>query len=264
MPSTLGIVASGVQGFSPLELSPVLWLDASDATTITSSGSPATVSQWNDKSGNGYNVTQATGANQPTTGTRTQNGLNAIDFDGTNDQLRSGAVVTQITTSKALTQFVVVKSDRTSAASEGIVGAQRGNFDYNTGWLQERRTTFLAFSIGKGESSDAAGQYNAARFSNSSTSTMVFTVSVSAAANTKAAYVNTTANTLTSFDNNMASSNFLAAGSANHTINIGGRGSLSGTPFDGFIAELILYDTVLSDTNRQLVWDYLNAKWAIY
>jgi hypothetical protein len=75
----------------PALLSPDLWLDADDATTITASGSPAKVSQWNDKSGNGYNVAQATGAAQPSTGAATQNGRNVLSFDG-NDHLVSGTV----------------------------------------------------------------------------------------------------------------------------------------------------------------------------
>ena len=41
-----------------------LWLDADDASTITLNGS--TVSQWDDKSGNGRNVSQATASDQPT------------------------------------------------------------------------------------------------------------------------------------------------------------------------------------------------------
>ena len=40
-----------------------LWLDAEDAASITLNGT--TVSQWNDKSGNGYNVSNATAATQP-------------------------------------------------------------------------------------------------------------------------------------------------------------------------------------------------------
>lgn len=62
-----------------------LWLDAADASTITNVA--GAVSQWNDKSGNGNNVTQAVGAQQPITGTRTVNGLNGIDFDGSDDNL---------------------------------------------------------------------------------------------------------------------------------------------------------------------------------
>lgn len=51
-------------GFSPRTIPDcALWLDAADSNTIiTATG----VSQWNDKSGNGYNLTQATGASQPT------------------------------------------------------------------------------------------------------------------------------------------------------------------------------------------------------
>jgi hypothetical protein len=40
-----------------------LWLDAADSTSMTVSGS--TVSQWNDKSGNGYNVTQSDAGSRP-------------------------------------------------------------------------------------------------------------------------------------------------------------------------------------------------------
>ena len=81
IPDTSGLVQ---QAFSPLDLSPVLWLDASDTSTITESG--GAVSQWDDKSGNGNDVVQATAALQPTTGTKTLNSLNVIDFqdDGMN------------------------------------------------------------------------------------------------------------------------------------------------------------------------------------
>jgi hypothetical protein len=69
--------------FSPLPL--LLWLDASDTSTITASS--GSVSQWNDKSGNGRHVSQGTSTNRPTTGSTTKNSLNAITFDGTNDRL---------------------------------------------------------------------------------------------------------------------------------------------------------------------------------
>jgi hypothetical protein len=73
-----GVVASAVA--LPIKLGAALWLDAADSATITASG--GSVSQWNDKSGNGRNVTQGTGANQPTTGTATLNSLNVLSFDG--------------------------------------------------------------------------------------------------------------------------------------------------------------------------------------
>ena len=93
--ATRASVTSGgaVALWTPSQLSGLqLWLDASDTTTITeSSGS---VSQWDDKSGNENHVSQGTAVNQPTTGTRTINGLNVLDFDGdmlfTTDSVVSG------------------------------------------------------------------------------------------------------------------------------------------------------------------------------
>jgi len=57
--------------FSPTSITGCrLWMDGADSTTITIATG---VSQWNDKSGNTYNFTQATGSLQPT---RTGNYLN--------------------------------------------------------------------------------------------------------------------------------------------------------------------------------------------
>ena len=86
IPGTSGLVQAA---FSPLDLSPILWLDAADTSTITESG--GAVSQWDDKSGNGNDLVQATAANQPTTGTTTINGLNVISLDG-NDRMESPSV----------------------------------------------------------------------------------------------------------------------------------------------------------------------------
>lgn len=61
------------------------WYDFADTSTITNAGGGA-VSQVTDKSGNGHTISEAT--NRPTTGTRTINGLNVLDYDGSNDQLR--------------------------------------------------------------------------------------------------------------------------------------------------------------------------------
>ena len=62
-----------------------LWLDASDASTITLNGS--TVSQWRDKSGNGRHVAQSNSTKQPTYTLAGQNGLNVITYDGANRSL---------------------------------------------------------------------------------------------------------------------------------------------------------------------------------
>lgn len=66
--------------FRPTQYSGLaLWYDAADTTTITSVSNAA--SQMNDKSGNGLNATQGTGALQPGTGLTTINGRNVLDFN---------------------------------------------------------------------------------------------------------------------------------------------------------------------------------------
>jgi len=57
-----------------------LWLDADDASNITLNGS--NVSQWDDKSGNGRNVSQATAAFQPTYLATGFNGKPTLQTDG--------------------------------------------------------------------------------------------------------------------------------------------------------------------------------------
>lgn len=75
--------------WTPASLSGLyVWWDASDTATITSSG--GAVSQFDDKSGNARHLTQSTGTSKPTTGTRTLNGRNVLDFDGGDILSKSG------------------------------------------------------------------------------------------------------------------------------------------------------------------------------
>jgi hypothetical protein len=72
-------------GFNPKSISGlVAWFDADDTSTFTLSGTA--VSEWRDKSGNGYAVSQPTGNNQPAR-TGTLRGRATVGFDGTNDVL---------------------------------------------------------------------------------------------------------------------------------------------------------------------------------
>jgi hypothetical protein len=68
----------------------VAWYDASDAASITHVG--GAVSQWNDISGNGAHLTQATGANQPTYSATGLGGAQpAITFDGVDNWMETAA-----------------------------------------------------------------------------------------------------------------------------------------------------------------------------
>jgi hypothetical protein len=247
----------GKQTFSPLDLSPALWLDASDTATITASG--GSVSQWNDKSGNGRNVTQGTAAAQPTTGTRTLNGLNVLNFDG-GDGLVSANSFTEFRTNKAVTVAFVVITDRTNAANEGIVSADSGLYDFNTGFVVERSTTNLQYAIGAG-SGGGVSAYSVRRVANTTTTAMLVVTDVSASANTTGMSVNAVAQSLTIIDGTMATSSFLSTGSAAHRIGIGFRPSYGSLHLDGAIAEVIVTASVLTAAQRSGLETYLRNKW---
>ena len=94
--------------FTPTQLAGLTaWFDAADTSTIQQTG--GFVSQWNDKSGNGFNATQATGTNQPKTGINTTNGKNVITFDGTDDSFMVAGALTAISNTD-LTCFVTIRS----------------------------------------------------------------------------------------------------------------------------------------------------------
>jgi hypothetical protein len=104
--------------FSPLDLSPQLWLDAAALSTITESS--GAVSEWRDRSGNGRNVTQATGASQPALITSSLNSLPVVRFDGSADFMDSGS----FTITGQQYRLIVV---RTSASAViPIVGSTTG------------------------------------------------------------------------------------------------------------------------------------------
>ena len=99
--------------WTPALISTALWLDAADASTITTvSGA---VSQWNDKSGNGRNATQTTAGNRPATGTATLNGRNVIRYDATDDFL-SLSNTAGLTSATAFYFFGVRRSSVAAAA----------------------------------------------------------------------------------------------------------------------------------------------------
>ena len=76
-----GITSYVTPPFSPSDLTGLkAWYDAADTATITVSGTAVT--QWNDKSTSGYNLTQGTAVNRPTSGVTTLNSKNVITFDG--------------------------------------------------------------------------------------------------------------------------------------------------------------------------------------
>jgi len=246
----------------PSSLAPVAWFDASDTSTITASS--GAVSQWNDKSGNGYNLSQATGLNQPTTGTRTQNGLNVIDFDGSNDWLRTGNVIAQIVTSKAMSIFWVVKSD-TVAAARAMLSIGRTNWDIATCFaaLQEANSV-LSTGIGIGDGDPNNPKFVAYSHIQATVEPRCYAMTVSGSAGTFDTYVNKHDGIDTVLAGAMPVTSFLTSSSGDLRVTVGARqGTSPGVFWDGWIGEIVIFDRSLSTADRTNIRDYLMAKWAI-
>ena len=109
--------------WTPANITTSLWLDAGDASTITLNST--TVSQWNDKSGNGRNATQGTALQQPTYTSNSQNGYGIISFDGSNDNLDISST-TLITSGNA--NFGVFAAYKAKAATNSY-GSLLANYD---------------------------------------------------------------------------------------------------------------------------------------
>lgn len=201
------------------------WWDASDASSITQSG--GLISQWNDKSGNGRHAT-ASGTTRPTyTGTR--NGRNVVTFDGTGNRMNTTLV-------DSATQTILFVAKATAAIAPGtrrVVSyqAERGFFA-SSGW------NWFSPNAGTGVSPT---DYNVASgVITNDTSMLVYGngVAVSAA-----------------FDPfNAGATTFVIGGENASTVS---------NLFQGEIAEVVVFNSALSNANRARVERYLSLKWGI-
>jgi len=145
-PRLLRPVASG---FTPRNISGlVAWFDADDLSTFTLSGTE--VSEWRDKSGNGYAVTQSDSNNRPAR-TGTVRGRATVDFDGSNDFLitTSGGLATAYSGDKSL--FVLCVGEMHNAAEVAINNV-------GSWWSWGSGSSGTPFFYGRSNASSAVGQ----------------------------------------------------------------------------------------------------------
>jgi hypothetical protein len=234
-------------------LNPVLWLDAADTATITESG--GSVSQWNDKSGNGYIFTQGTGAAQPKTGTRTQNGLNVLDFDG-NDSLISTAAVSAWTFLHDGTKFIVCSvTARDTSGTNGTI-MTTGTAGNGLGFQFRYVSNNVYSHLTRGNNIVCLNDIASGTSTTAVTLTVFSDVSNSTVAERSIIFVNNgNGGQLNSFAGTPSSSNPPAS------LTIGNR-QTNALPLDGFIAELIIVPEVSATLNNLfLLRQYLLAKW---
>jgi hypothetical protein len=237
--------------FTPTDISGLsLWLDASDTTSITESG--GAVSQINDLSGNARHFTQATGADQPTTGSVTIGGLNALSFDGSSDQLKSSSTSLVNASDGTFTLFVVALPDVVNV-TQTIMNADPE--------ASARPPQFLLIA----STASATG----IRISNFAGSLSVVQPSKSSVSSGVASVFSSRLSTSDYFIavNGTRGTALSAAGgatAASKVVSIGRDPVGSpGRPFDGAIGEVIVYAASLSDADMGEVETYLTSKWGL-
>jgi hypothetical protein len=133
------ITGSQKVNWNPSLITTALWLDAADATTVTTvSGA---VSQWNDKSGNARHATQSTAGNRPSYTTAGQNGRNVLTFDGSSDGL---TLASNLSLGTEHSIFVAAKNSATittSTAPQALLCGDTYTFPSTT-------TSELIFGVG--------------------------------------------------------------------------------------------------------------------
>jgi hypothetical protein len=233
MQALLNIIsASRRRTLDPLTLSPALWLDASDASTLydaTSGGNvvapDGAVARWEDKSGNGRHFTQETLDLRPKRTANVQNGLDAIYFSSTRNLVRTGGTLDGTLLRHAIW---ITKTSRSSYVS-----------------LCEPSLTRYWDATAASGSSSAAGITIYERKVNGldvgPTRQNLLTA-------------RGTAFVITSMAAESANANL-----GNVMINYGG-----GFVFDGYMPELMMFTAPISAADRQGLESYLNQKWAIY
>jgi hypothetical protein len=250
-----------------------LWLDASDASTLydaTTGGSLVAadggVARWEDKSGNARHATQGTSANRPARKTAVQGGKDVLRFDGSNDSLSipSSTETFKFLHSADSTVFVVLT--RSTTDNSAIIdncddGSSAVGFSLR--FLDGSGTSdVLVHRIRRGVSATSAlSNVSANGFMPSGWSVLS---SVGRPGNATASNRSSMRlNSGTAVTNN-TDTNAVSTSNAANDLCIGRFvTSPSANTHGGDIAEIIIYNSALSDTDRAAVESYLIAKWVI-
>ncbi len=246
-----------------------LWLDAADSATLfdaTTGGSPVAadggVARWEDKSGNARHFTQSESTKRPQRKTAQQNGLDALLFDGSNDSLTGGDFLDGNVGGK--TAFVVLKRNATGVMHEILTkGTTNGGWVFrltDTNKLNGSSWSDVTFENSTDVSSSGtvtatgytafawrhtAGSFHTQQFFRNGTS--VETASPVEAGDG--------ARTLPNI------SDVMRIGVQRYDGELAAPGDYF--LYNGNIAEIIIYDSALSDTDRAAVESYLISKWGI-
>src|SRR5207249_2462345 len=210
-----------------------LWLKAE--TGVTRQDTNNSVDYWLDQSGNHADASQATAANQPLWVDGAINGRPAVRFDGANDYFVLPNFLNGTTQAEA---FVVLKATvdaPTDAHGLWRVGGAGGDYyPSSDGMIYESFGATTTYVVGNpAQPLDQYHLYNAAGKAGEWTARINGLIQYSTTNNTYGYY---TAPVL---------------------------GAWGSTYFDGAVAEVLIYNRVLSAAERDAVNSYLNSKYAL-
>jgi hypothetical protein len=197
------------------------------------------VSQWDDKSGNGRNFVQATGANQPVTGTNFINGLNTVYFNNKSMTLSDTGALRP----SALTIVMVVETETLSSRKDFFANGNSAAFGSNN-WIVGTNGSALDF-LGRTPASVISG------------GTVVINKPYFLS------WVHTSA-AVSGFSNRVSMFSDVAStvGTDNTTGSFIGRSS-AGSACIAKIGEILFFNRELTRPELESVQTYLQNKWGI-
>ena len=230
--------------WTPDRITTALWLDAADASTITESG--GAVSQWADKSGNGRDATQATGNAQPALTSDAINSLDALTFDGSNDQLDISNPPINGTTPRSI--FAVVRPHTYGSNANGFLALTSVRDEVGSTWDQSIELDGFYIRIFGNAYWTPAPELNTPHLSS--------VIWASGSVDNTAVFSNGSAMTL-------AGGNYQTIDTAVADAVIGATPLQPSTHFDGDIAEIVIVASAVDTPTRQKIEGYLAHKWGL-
>lgn len=250
--STSSTSTTTTSAFTPTSISScALWFDAADSSTITKSGTA--VSQWLDKSVNGYSVIQSTSGNQPTYVANSLNGYGGIQLSSSSYLYQLGSNIPNFSSSSATSVFFVVKVDSSLATSGWNLLNSMSFIGPTTGGTMRYQISFaqgtsLGFNLRVGNPNElVVGTASAVAFG--SNALVGFTISSSGAIIT----VNGTSTSYTGYSLQSANNATLFLIGDQRGVHVK----------DEIIYEMVGFNTQLSTNDQQKVEGYLAWKWGI-
>lgn len=219
-----------------------IWYDAADLSTLTLDGTN-NVAQWEDKSGNGVNASQATQANKPVYNVSTFGGLPSLRFDGNDFMTFDGSSLA----SKDLTIFAAIQRVGVVTIQNPIIGGQTRSVGQNLIFYYIGDTAFSIDTFGAGIGYTIPGY---------SSPTPVLHTGIASSTNGQFLYEN---GALEASDGTRTQILSAFGGAALGRFLTGTGNSF----FNGDMAEIIIYTRELSTAEREKVENYLLAKWRI-